>query len=289
MLKEDRILRSFEKISALLEALNPLQDSDKKIGLVPTMGALHAGHIRLVKKAGEECDVVVVTIFVNPTQFNNLEDLEKYPRTPKADLELLSDSGCDIVFLPTVQEVYPPDHKPLSLDLSPLDDVMEGAHRPGHFEGVINVVSRLFDIVRPHRAYFGRKDFQQVAIIKEMKNRLFLPIEIITVETERLESGLAMSSRNVRLSEKGKEEATILFDTLRKGKELAKEMGPGETKRKMLEIFEKGSLELEYLEIVDPDSLLPLNQYWVPGATACIVAYCENVRLIDNMELIPLN
>lgn len=270
----------------LTELISGLRKEGKTIGFVPTMGALHDGHISLVSQAEASVDVVVVSIFVNPTQFNNAEDLEKYPRTLDADLEKLSVTNCKFVFAPNVDEIYPSDYEEKNVDISPLDEVMEGKHRPGHFSGVVNVVSRFFEIVQPDLAFFGRKDFQQVAIIRRMTDLLEYPVQIVCCETKREDSGLAMSSRNTRLSEKEKEDAVILYETLKFGLQLADNYTPDETLDYMMSHFEGCGLELEYLEIVDPDWLLPLQDYWVPGATACIVAYCGDVRLIDNMELV---
>lgn len=273
-------------IDALKENLEPLRNKGLKIGFAPTMGALHDGHISLVKAAKEECDVVIVSIFVNPTQFNNTEDLKLYPRQEDKDLELLTQNDCDFVYLPTAEEIYPPDYKEVKVDLDTIENTMEGEHRPGHFNGVVNVVSRLFKIVQPTKAYFGRKDFQQVAVVKEMNRQLKLPVEIVTVETKRDPSGLAMSSRNLRLSEQELEKAVVISQVLNKGKSWANSYSPAVTRQKMIEYFEQTSLKLEYLQIVHPDTLNDLNQYWVSGATACIAAYCGDVRLIDNMELI---
>lgn len=273
-------------IDALKENLEPLRNKGLKIGFVPTMGALHDGHISLVKAAKEECDVVIVSIFVNPTQFNNTEDLKLYPRQEDKDLELLTQNDCDFVYLPTAEEIYPSDYEEVKIDLDTIENTMEGEHRPGHFNGVVNVVSRLFKIVQPTKAYFGRKDFQQVAVVKEMNRQLKLPVEIVTVETKRDPSGLAMSSRNLRLSEQELEKAVVISQVLNKGKSWANSYSPAVTRQKMIEYFEQTSLKLEYLQIVHPDTLNDLNQYWVSGATACIAAYCGDVRLIDNMELI---
>lgn len=273
-------------IDALKENLEPLRNKGLKIGFVPTMGALHDGHISLVKAAKEECDVVIVSIFVNPTQFNNTEDLKLYPRQEDKDLELLTQNDCDFVYLPTAEEIYPPDYEEVKVDLDTIENTMEGEHRPGHFNGVVNVVSRLFKIVQPTKAYFGRKDFQQVAVVKEMNRQLKLPVEIVTVETKRDPSGLAMSSRNLRLSEQELEKAVVISQVLNKGKSWVNSYSPAVTRQKMIEYFEQTSLKLEYLQIVHPDTLNDLNQYWVSGATACIAAYCGDVRLIDNMELI---
>jgi pantoate--beta-alanine ligase len=286
-IKEYSILQRFEDINSISQALKPFWDSNKTVGLIPTMGALHEGHMSLLRQAKQECDVVVVTIFVNPTQFNNSGDLANYPRTIEEDLGLLRKENCDFVFLPTVEEVYPEDYENINVDLSPIDEVMEGVHRPGHFEGVANVVSRFFKIIKPQKAYFGRKDFQQVAVVEETVRQLNLPVEIIPVETMRASNGLALSSRNKRLSSEELEKASIIYKTLSYGKELVSQTNPRDAIEKMKNYFESSSLRLEYLDIVDPKSLKSLNQYWVPGATACIAAFCGEVRLIDNMELVP--
>lgn len=286
-IKEYSILQRFEDINSIRKALKPFWDSKRTVGLIPTMGALHEGHMSLLRQAKQECDVVVVTIFVNPTQFNNSGDLENYPRTIDEDLALLREENCNFVFLPTVEEVYPEDYENIKVDLSPIDEVMEGVHRPGHFEGVANVVSRFFKIIEPQKAYFGRKDFQQVAVVEETVRQLNLPVEIIPVETLRASNGLALSSRNKRLSQDELEKAAIIYKTLNYGKELVKQTVPQDAIDKMKAYFENSSLKLEYLDIVDPKSLASLNQYWVPGSTACIAAFCGEVRLIDNMELIP--
>ena len=286
-IKEHSILERFEDIKSIREALSPLRELKKIIGLIPTMGALHAGHISLLKQAKQECDAVVVTIFVNPTQFNNPEDLDNYPRTIDEDLALLHQENCDFVFLPSVDEVYPKNYEKIKIDLSPIDKVMEGVHRPGHFEGVANVVSRFFEIIEPQKAYFGRKDFQQVTVVEETVRQLNLPVEIIPVETMRASNGLALSSRNKRLSEGELEKAAVIYKALVYGKDLVAQTNPKDAADKMKAYFENSSLELEYLDIVDPKSLESLNQYWVPGATACIAAFSGEVRLIDNMELVP--
>lgn len=276
-------------LHTLLEVDNQLTSqiaNGKTIGFVPTMGALHEGHLFLVEQAKKACDLVVVSIFVNPTQFNNPEDLRLYPRQEDKDLDLLESKGADYVFLPTTEVIYPADYKSPKVELGFLGETMEGAFRPGHFEGVISVVSRLFEIIHPTKAYFGRKDFQQVAVIKEMTKQLKLSTEIIEVDIKRSSSGLALSSRNLRLSDQQMEDALIIYKTLNKGKEWAKRYSPRQTLDKMLNYFSDGVLELEYLDIVNPITLRPLNQYWVDGATACIVAYSGEVRLLDNMELV---
>jgi pantoate--beta-alanine ligase len=250
------------------------------------MGALHQGHMDLVSRASAACDVVVVSVFVNPTQFNNASDLEKYPRTPEADSELLKKFGCDIAFFPSITEIYPENWIAPRVDLGGLDEVMEGKFRPGHFNGVVEVVSRLFELVQPEKAFFGQKDFQQVAVIKKMVADLRLPVQIIPCETLRTEKGLAMSSRNKRLSDAEQEEALIIYRTLSQAKEDVKSFSPEQTLARARENFEKGTLTLEYLNIVHPLTLKDLTDEWVPGATMCIACFCGEVRLIDNMTLL---
>ena len=279
-------MKVYSKISALQEHIAYLKSEGKTIGFVPTMGALHYGHISLVSSAISQCDITVVSIFVNPTQFNNVDDLSNYPRTLEADINLLSEIDCDIVFAPEVEEMYPEKSVTIDLDLGNLADVMEGKFRPGHFSGVVNIVSRLFECVKPDKAFFGLKDFQQVSVIRYMTNYFHLPIEIIACPTLREASGLAMSSRNTRLSASQKEDALIISKSLILAKELASKNTPDSVKNKITDFFQKGNLVLEYFEIVNPVTLESLEGDWVSGATACIVAYCGEVRLIDNMELI---
>lgn len=275
----------YNTIEALQKHIIKEKSLDKSIGFVPSMGALHSGHISLINRSKQDCDITIASIFVNPTQFNNPDDLLKYPRTLEADLKLLSEAHCDIVFAPSVDEMYPKNLETIELDLDTLKNVMEDALRPGHFNGVVNVVHRLFDIVKPTKAFFGLKDFQQVAVIKYMTKQFDLPIEIIPCTTIRETSGLAMSSRNLRLSEKEKEDALIIFKTLNFAKELAKVENPKKVKEQALAFFNQGKLKNEYIEIVHPDSLISLDETWVKGATVCIAAFCGDVRLIDNMEI----
>ena len=256
------------------------------VGLTPTMGALHQGHISLLDRSNSDCDLSVVSIFVNPMQFNNKEDLEKYPKTIDDDIAILEANDCDFLFLPDNSFIYPEDFKKIDLDISHLDAKMEGEFRPGHFVGVVNVVYRLFQLIQPNKAYFGNKDFQQLSIIAFMTEKLNLPIDIIGCETAREKNGLAMSSRNLRLSNKQKEEASIIYQTLIKGKELAKKQTPTETRVNMIAFFEKSSLELEYIEIIHPSTLETLDQNWTPKARVCIAAFCGGVRLIDNMQIV---
>ncbi len=279
-------MKIINTVAGLNQALNAARKEGKSIGFVPTMGALHQGHMDLVSRASAACDVVVVSVFVNPTQFNNPSDLEKYPRTPEADSELLKKFGCDVAFFPSEREIYPENLVSSRVDLEGLDEVMEGKFRPGHFKGVVQVVSRLFQLVEPQKAFFGLKDFQQVAVIKKMVTQLNLPIQIIPCETSRTEKGLAMSSRNARLSDNQKEEALIIYQTLAQAKIDATTFSPQKTKAKAIAYFDQGTLDLEYLSIVDPNSLKELTDQWVPGATMCIACFCGEVRLIDNMTLV---
>lgn len=253
------------------------------------MGALHGGHIKLVEFAQRECDIVVVSIFVNPTQFNNSGDLTKYPKREKEDLNLLEEVNCDIVVIPEVDDVYPEGYKKNTISLGIIEDVMEGEFRPGHFQGVVNVVSRFFEIIEPDKAYFGNKDFQQVAVIKLMVKELNLPVQVVGVPTKRMSNGLAMSSRNYRLSEEEVQASSIIYKTLIKGREWATQYSPAVTRSKMVEYFSESTLRLEYLQIVHPETMEDLNQYWVPGAIAGIAAYSGEVRLIDNMELVEIS
>ena len=283
-------MQSFKTVDSINKWLTAKQLENQIIGFVPTMGALHEGHLSLINFAKSQCDVVIASIFVNPTQFNSLDDLEKYPRSLENDVRLLIMSNCDGVFVPEVQTMYPDFPQGtnlLNLDFNGLDDVMEGVYRPGHFNGVANVVFRLFEIINPHKAFFGEKDYQQLAIIKTMVNSCQLPIEIIAVETVREANGLAMSSRNQRLTQQGKRNAGIIFETLNCAKELSQRLEPKEVLELCKKQFKNSSLELEYIEIVHPETLRPLSNQWVNGARCFIAAHCEGVRLIDNLELIP--
>lgn len=276
----------YKTVESLQQRIKQIKASQAKIGFVPTMGALHEGHASLMRRADEECDFVVASVFVNPTQFNNSEDLEKYPRTEQEDIALLEQNHVDAVFIPSVEEIYPKNYKAPIIALDALADVMEGKYRPGHFEGVVEVVYRLFDIVKPDQAFFGDKDFQQLAIIRYMVSYFQLPIQIDGCPIIREEEGLAMSSRNMRLSKQGKKDAISIYKTLALAKQWSSKYSPKETKQLICNAFKITSLELEYFEIVNPTTLQSLTNDWVKGSRACIVAYCEGVRLIDNLELV---
>ncbi|MBO5361522.1 MAG: pantoate--beta-alanine ligase [Paludibacteraceae bacterium] len=263
---------------------------DKTIGFVPTMGALHAGHASLVQHAVAENDVCVVSVFVNPTQFNNPEDLLKYPRTLEQDVTLLTQLGVHFVFAPSPEEMYSPEEMnvPFSFDFNGLDEVMEGKMRPGHFNGVVQVVSRLFDLVQPTRAYFGEKDFQQLAIIRHMVTTSTLAaqypnLQIIGCPIVREESGLALSSRNQRLSKEEKKMAVNISQTLFSSLEWAKNASVAQVQQRVIDTINAiDGLEVEYYEIVDKTTLQPTNTF--DNAVGCVTVYCGPVRLIDNIQ-----
>ena len=262
----------------------------KTIGFVPTMGALHDGHGSLVKQACAENDVCVVSVFVNPTQFNNKEDLLKYPRNIVKDAEFLANLGVHFVFAPSPEEMYSPEemNQEFSFDFAGLDQVMEGKMRPGHFNGVVQVVSRLFDLVQPTRAYFGEKDFQQLAIIHHMVERSSLSeryagLKIVDCPIVRENSGLAMSSRNERLSEQEKQTAVAISKTLFDSLQWAKTASVKEVQQRVIDTINAvDGLEVEYYEIVDKDTLQPTDCW--DNAVGCVTVYCGPVRLIDNIR-----
>jgi len=255
-------------------------------GFVPTMGALHAGHLSLVKQAAGENGLVVVSIFVNPTQFNDPDDLKRYPRDLERDMELLGSVKADLVFAPSVEEVYPEKDERV-FDLHPLDQVMEGKFRPGHFNGVAQVVSRLFDIVRPDAAYFGQKDFQQLAIIRKLVKMLELDIRIVACPIIREADGLAMSSRNMLLNPVERKAAPAIYRALARSAGLRDEMSPIELKDWVIrEVNKEELLEVEYFEIVDGETLMSISDWHeTMNKVACIAVHLGKVRLIDNMVL----
>lgn len=278
-------MKLIQTIKELRTELDGLRKAGKTVGLVPTMGALHAGHASLVKRAVAENDVVVVSDFVNPTQFNDKNDLLKYPRTLEADCKLLEACGASYVFAPSVEEIYPePDTRQFSY--APLDTVMEGKYRPGHFNGVCQIVSKLFLIVEPTRAYFGEKDFQQLAIIREMVRKYPFDLQIVGCPIVREADGLALSSRNARLSDVQREQALQVSKTLFASVEYGKDHTLAETLRFVEDGIEKAEgMELEYFEIVDGNTLQPVSA-WEDSAyiVGCITVFCGEVRLIDNIK-----
>ncbi len=262
------------------------QAAQQSIGFVPTMGSLHKGHISLIKKAKEENDICVVSIYVNPTQFNNINDFNSYPRNITEDIEILKSHGCHMVFNPDDIEMYPePDNR--QFDFSPLDEVMEGKYRPGHFNGVGQIVTKLFDAVPADRAYFGKKDYQQLAIIKKLVKDHQYNIEIIGCETEREKDGLALSSRNLLLNENQRKAAHCIYMILKQVELKLKNHSISEVKSWVAdEIRSTGEFVLEYIEIVNRETLQPVeNEILSQSLVACIAVYAGNTRLIDNLEL----
>lgn len=288
-------MQKFETVASLKEAVSAAKAAGKSVGLVPTMGALHDGHLSLIRKAKEDNDIVVVSVFVNPIQFNNKEDLAKYPRTVEADCEKLMSVGTDMVFLPTVEEMYP---EPVTetYHFGPLEEVMEGPQRPGHFSGVAVVVRRLFDIVEPKRAYFGEKDYQQLAIIRNLIEQIHYDIEIVPCPIVRADDGLALSSRNMRLSPAARAIAPAIYDTLQQAAEMAEYEDVDEVKEWVMSTLASFhevnpdqcpdglKFEPEYFEIVNAVTLQPIENWedaGNDGAVGCIAVWLNGVRLID--------
>lgn len=270
----------------LVDYIERHKEMGKKIGFAPTMGALHLGHISLYETAKKENDEIISSIFVNPTQFNNPDDFEKYPQTLENDLKLLEKAGVDAVYVPKAIDIYPEGLKSKHYDFDGLDNEMEGKYRPGHFDGVGTVVEELLRQIQPHNAYFGEKDYQQLAIIKKMVEKTKLPVKILGVPTLRENSGLAMSSRNLRLTEKRRKEATIIYETLLKVKEWFKVLSVKEIKERVEKIFQDSNFELEYFIIADEKTLKETDFFYKDKSyRAFIVAYAGDVRLIDNMHL----
>ena len=275
-------IRTVEELGRQISAARAL---GRTIGLVPTMGALHEGHLSLIERARRDNDIVVVSVFVNPTQFNNPDDLRTYPRTEEADLEKLRAAGVDIAFVPTVEEVYPePDNR--VFELGPVAEVMEGAMRPGHFNGVAQVVSKLFAMTRPTRAYFGEKDFQQIAVIRKMVQLEGFDLDIIACPIKREADGLAMSSRNVRLTPEQRQLAPVIHRTLEGSLSWAIDHSVESTKKYVIDTINSfDGLDVEYYEIVDADTMQPIKDWKdCTVAVGCVTVYCGDVRLIDNIK-----
>lgn len=277
------ILRNLQDIQ---NWVSNVKKQGETIGFVPTMGALHAGHLSLVGVSTNENDQTIVSVFVNPTQFNNSEDLKKYPRTEEADIELLKDSGADAVFIPDIATIYPEGQFAKKFNFGELENKMEGEFRPGHFDGVATVVSRLFELVQPDRAYFGEKDFQQLRIIQQLVRTEKIPVQIVPVPIKREMDGLAMSSRNVRLSPQMRVEAPKIYTLLQEAKAYLETHTVSETKNYIEQLFEQTNLNLEYFEIADEDQL---NSVYEKDASkklrAFVAVFADEIRLIDNLAL----
>lgn len=276
------------KVKELKEIVDRKHSEGKTVGLVPTMGALHAGHLSLISRARKENDFVVVSVFVNPTQFNNPEDLRTYPRSEEADCRKLETADVDVAFMPEVEEVYPePDTR--VFDLGPVAEVMEGKMRPGHFNGVAQIVSKLFEMVNPDKAYFGEKDFQQIAVIRRMAEICGFNINIIDCPICREEDGLAMSSRNVRLTPEQREIAPAIHRTLAGSIEYGSEHSVAETEKYVVDTINSfPGMEVEYYQIVNSKDMQPIGNWsdvkqpYCP--VGCVTVYCGEVRLIDNIK-----
>ena len=276
-------MKIIHTISELKAHLDEYKTPGLSIGLVPTMGALHDGHIRLVERCVQENSVCVVSVFVNPTQFNDPNDLISYPRTPEQDAEMLRKAGCKYVFMPSADEMYP-ETDTRKFDFGTLETVMEGRFRPGHFNGVAQIVSKLFDAVMPDRAYFGEKDFQQLSIIHHMVRSMNFNIEIIDCPIVREPSGLAMSSRNERLTDSQRKKAVEISKVLFESRNFATQLSPTELTQWVTDkINAVDVLEVEYYEIVNSTTLQPVNS-WSESAVGCIAVFCGEVRLIDNIR-----
>ncbi|MCP4441713.1 MAG: pantoate--beta-alanine ligase [Aureispira sp.] len=276
----------FKKNSELQQYLKAKQEQGLSIGFVPTMGALHQGHLSLIHNAQEKADIIVCSIFVNPTQFDDKSDLAKYPRPVSKDMEKLEAIGCHVLFLPSAEEIYPPDLPEVHFDLAGLDKTMEGAHRTGHFEGVVQVVHRLLDIVQPDSLYMGQKDFQQFTIIKRMLKLMDSPIQLVRVPIMREEDGLAMSSRNVRLSETGRKKAGKINKILFQAQEDAKKMDLATVRANALTRLKEGEFDVDYFTIVDGDSLQEINRFeQSKTSVVCTTIRIDGIRLLDNIIL----
>lgn len=270
----------------LQSEIEKIKEKKKSIGLVPTMGALHKGHLSLIERCINENDISVVSIFVNPTQFNNKKDLEKYPRNIAKDIQLLDDLGCTVVFTPSVKEMYEEKelNQPFEFDFGGLDTMMEGKFRPGHFNGVVQIVSKLFQLVHPDRAYFGEKDFQQLAIIRYMVKKMKFNIDIVPCPIVREADGLAMSSRNELLTPEQHKIALEISRILFESRELVPTLSPSAIEKWVTKKLNNiPSFKVDYFEIVNTETLLPV-QSWKESAIGCVAVYCGEVRLIDNIR-----
>lgn len=278
-----KVIRTVEELKSVVGALKA---EGKSVGLVPTMGALHDGHVSLMEKARGDNDVVVVSVFVNPTQFNNPDDLRTYPRTEEADCARMRDAGVDIAFIPSVEEIYPePDNR--VFDLGKVAEVMEGAMRPGHFNGVAQIVSKLFRMVEPTRAYFGEKDFQQIAVIRRMVEiEGFKNLEIVDCPIKREADGLALSSRNVRLTPHQREIAPNIHRIMVESLDKVRDCSVEEVKRSVIDAVNAyPEMDVEYYEIVNAADMQPITDWsQATQAVGCITVYLGDVRLIDNIK-----
>ena len=278
-------MRTINTVFELQKYILDLKKQGKTIGFAPTMGALHEGHLSLIAKAKSECDISVCSIFVNPTQFNDPKDLEKYPRTEVKDRKMLRSADNDILFMPTINEIYPTDlNLKNTIDFGAMAHVMEGAFRPGHFDGMAQVVKRLLDIVLPNRLFMGQKDFQQFSIVQNMLLQLKSDIQLVMCETMREKDGLAMSSRNARLTPEHRTQACLIYKTLVRVKEISTEKSPKDIKSWAISQFPSPDFKPEYFDIVDGYTLQPIDNFQETDfVVACVATWLGEVRLIDNI------
>lgn len=273
------------KTAEIREIRSSWHEKGLRIGFVPTMGALHQGHLSLVQQSKQENDITIVSIFVNPTQFNESSDFVNYPRTEDADIELLKAVNPEVIFIPLATEMYPEPNHSIELDLEGLDRVMEGKFRQGHFAGVVTIVDKFFDLIQPDRAYFGQKDFQQLQIIRLLATKRYPQTSIIACPIIREPDGLAMSSRNARLTADQRERSLVISQALFHLESRWKKATISELTEEAKSLFLSSGLELEYFEVVDPLSLNPVYEYTGSSLVACVAARVGEIRLIDNISL----
>ncbi|MFT5761673.1 MAG: pantoate--beta-alanine ligase [Polaribacter sp.] len=279
-------MQIFKKKNALIHCLSLLKEKNKQIGFVPTMGALHKGHRSLVEKSIEDNDFTVVSVFVNPTQFNNSEDLKKYPKTLDEDLELLKKAGCDLVFIPSVEEIYAQTVVSKSYSFDGIENQMEGKFRKGHFDGVATIIQTFFEIINPNNAYFGEKDFQQLQVVKKLVEKENIAVKVIGCSIYREKDGLAMSSRNIRLSKELRNEVPFIYKTLKKAASFAKIKSVKEIYEFVKIEFEATSLDLEYFTIADESTLIEVSEINFDKKNRAFIAVnASSIRLIDNLSL----
>ena len=286
-LKALSTLKIYSNYNPFQKSILKIKNEGLSIGFIPTMGALHEGHLSLIDASIKQNNYTVVTIFVNPLQFNNPEDLKKYPRTFDEDVKLINtlDTSNILLYLPIYEELFPENDDFIQAELNGMDREMEGEYRPGHFHGVVHVIHNLFKHITPNKAYFGKKDFQQLAIIKHITKEYDFKVEIIACETIRSNDGLALSSRNKRLNQKEKDDALIIYKALNKAKELKESMPPKRALNEIKALFKNHVIELEYIYFVDANTLKELRDEWSANSVCCIAGYCNTVRLIDCMDL----
>lgn len=277
-------MKIYKTQHALESSLRAAWVSGRPVGFVPTMGALHEGHLSLIKKAREDGNLVVCSIFVNPMQFNNPDDLAKYPRTLEEDIEMLEGEKCDVLFIPSEAEIYPENHEMVKYDLGALESMLEGAFRPGHFQGVCQVVDRLLQMVRPQKMYIGQKDYQQCMVLAKLVEISKSPVELIIVPTMRESNGLAMSSRNRRLSEDARKKAPAIYEALSTVAARTNDPLPEVLEDALAMLLEKG-FQVDYFEVADAKTLEVITEWINKPMVVLVAAIIDDVRLIDNLVI----